>query len=164
MLKDSRVYSYHTISNQGYTTMQEQDAYTNANMENQDHITSDKHASNIINTSDSTTQSSNSTSSSISPSPHSKACTICHAPRDVLIRCQIDETKKWHFVCTGKCWKNVSGGEVDGDGKHPGYRYGGMWKNKHEAVSAKIKGKAKDRNRKKGVVKSEEDVMGEKRG
>ncbi|THV45284.1 hypothetical protein BGAL_0507g00090 [Botrytis galanthina] len=46
-----------------------------------------------------------------------------------------------------KCWKDVSGGKVDGDGKHPEYRYGGMWKNKHEAVSAKIKGKAKDRNR-----------------
>lgn len=26
---------------------------------------------------------------------------------------------------------------MDGDSEHPHYRYGGMWKNKHEAVSAK---------------------------
>lgn len=70
---------------------------------------------------------------------HRKACTICSSPRDVLVRCQIDETGKWHFVCPGKCWKEVSGGVVDGDGaeEHRYYRYGGMWKNKHEAVSGK---------------------------
>ncbi|ESZ91932.1 hypothetical protein SBOR_7677 [Sclerotinia borealis F-4128] len=135
----------------------EADKHTNANMKNQEHITSDKHTSHNINPSETTIPSTNSTSPAISPSPHSKPCTICHTPRDVLIRCQIDETKKWHFVCTGKCWKNVSGGEVDGDGIHPEYRYGGMWKNKHEAVSAKIKGKAKDRDRKRDVGKSEEN-------
>jgi hypothetical protein len=78
--------------------------------------------------------------------PHSKPCDMCQRPRDVLIRCQIDETKKWHFVCTGKCWQQVSGGQVEGTREHPLYRYGGMWKNKHDAVSAKIKGKAKAKN------------------
>jgi len=81
------------------------------------------------------------------PNPHSKPCSLCNRPRDVLIRCQIDETKKWHFVCTGKCWQSVSGGSADGDQQHPLYRYGGMWKNKHDAVSAKIKGKAKEENK-----------------
>ena len=70
---------------------------------------------------------------------HRKPCTLCHQPRDVLVRCQIDSTEAWHFVCPGKCWKNVSGGVIDGDKseQHEWYRYGGMWKNKHEAVSAK---------------------------
>lgn len=70
-----------------------------------------------------------------------KPCTICGTPRDVLVRCQIDETGQWHFVCPGKCWKSVSGGVIDGDKseQHQHYRYGGMWKNKHEAVSAKKK-------------------------
>ena len=42
-------------------------------------------------------------------------------------------------ICPGKCWQDVSGGVTDGDGaeEHKNYRYGGMWKNKHEAVSAK---------------------------
>jgi hypothetical protein len=81
------------------------------------------------------------------PNPHSKPCTLCQRPRDVLVRCQIDKAKKWHFLCTGKCWQQVSGGSADGDREHPLYRYGGMWKNKHEAVSAKIKGKAKKENK-----------------
>lgn len=70
---------------------------------------------------------------------HRKPCTLCAQPRDVLIRCQIDDSWKWHFVCPGTCWKRVSGGVVDGDQseEHKWYRYGGMWKNKHEAVSAK---------------------------
>ena len=66
-----------------------------------------------------------------------KSCTLCERPRDVLVRCQIDETRRWHFVCPGSCWKHVSGGVIDGDDEHKLYRYGGMWKNKHEAVSAK---------------------------
>jgi hypothetical protein len=81
------------------------------------------------------------------PNPHSKPCTLRQRPRDVLVRCQIDETKKWHFVCKGKCWQQVSGGSADGDREHPLYRYGGIWKNKHEAVSAKIKGRAKEENK-----------------
>ncbi|KAK3113938.1 hypothetical protein LTR53_008268 [Teratosphaeriaceae sp. CCFEE 6253] len=74
------------------------------------------------------------------PRDHRKPCTLCQKPRDVLIRCQIDETGKWHFVCPGSCWKQVSGGVVDGDTaeEHKWYKYGGMWKNKHEAVSAKM--------------------------
>lgn len=83
-------------------------------------------------------------------SRYSKPCSLCHKQKDVLIRCQTDETKKWYFICTGACWTRVSGGVVDGDGSNKWYRYGGMWKNKHEAVSAKIKGKAKARNREKG--------------
>ena len=68
-----------------------------------------------------------------------KPCTLCEKPRDVLVRCQIDDTARWHFVCPGTCWQSVSGGKIDGDGAedHRFYRYGGMWKNKHEAVSAK---------------------------
>lgn len=72
---------------------------------------------------------------------HRKPCTLCAQPRDVLVRCQIDSTGTWHFVCPGTCWKRVSGGVVDGDAddEHKYYKYGGMWKNKHEAVSAKMK-------------------------
>ncbi|RKF61734.1 hypothetical protein OnM2_039006 [Erysiphe neolycopersici] len=44
---------------------------------------------------------------------HCKSCTICNTPRHVLVRCQIDESGKWHFVCPGKCWNSVSGGEID---------------------------------------------------
>ena len=80
-----------------------------------------------------------------SPSAYRKACDLCYTPNDVLVRCQIEKTGAWHFVCTKKCWKDVSGGVVDGDSDHPHYKYGGMWKNKHAGVSAKKpkpKGKA----------------------
>lgn len=65
---------------------------------------------------------------------HGKSCTICNTARHILVRCQIDESGKWHFVCPGKCWNSVSGGEIDAKScrdKHPYYRYGGMWKNRH---------------------------------
>ncbi|MCJ1311655.1 hypothetical protein MMC25_005328 [Agyrium rufum] len=78
---------------------------------------------------------------SIPASPYSKPCTICHRPRDVLVRCRIDESQQWHFVCPGRCWKSVSGGEIDGVPETPFYQYGGMWKNKHDAVSARKKKK-----------------------
>jgi hypothetical protein len=58
-----------------------------------------------------------------------KLCTLCSTQRDILIRCQIDETQKWHFVCPGACWKSVSGGVEDAkgfEGKYPYYKYGGM--------------------------------------
>jgi len=71
-----------------------------------------------------------------SPSSYRKKCDLCHTPSDVLVRCRIDDTLNWHFVCTSKCWKEVSGGVVDGPDK-PYYVYGGMWKNKHAGVSAK---------------------------
>ena len=83
------------------------------------------------------TEISKSIKSKTKTSTGSKLCTLCHQPRNVLVRCQIDDTNQWHFVCTGACWQNVSGGVEDGDKEHPHYRYGGMWKNKHEAVSAK---------------------------
>ncbi len=72
-----------------------------------------------------------------SPSAYRKPCDLCHAPSDVLVRCSIDDTSVWHFVCTKSCWKKVSGGAIDGSLDHPHYRYGGMWKNKHAGVSAK---------------------------
>lgn len=61
-----------------------------------------------------------------------KQCSLCNQLKDLLIRCQIDKTEKWHMVC-GKCWKKVSGGVVDGDDDHADYRYGGLWKNLHKA-------------------------------
>ncbi|RDW87433.1 hypothetical protein BP5796_03127 [Coleophoma crateriformis] len=90
------------------------------------------------------------------PNPHSKPCALCHVPKDVLIRCQIDASKKWLLICTGKCWREVSGGVVDGDRAHPDYKYGGMWKNKYEVASAKIKGKARVENEAGRYMKSSE--------
>jgi hypothetical protein len=58
-----------------------------------------------------------------------KPCDICSRQVDLLIRCQIDESKSWKMTC-GKCWNHVSGGQVDGDEAHPYYRYGGLWKNR----------------------------------
>lgn len=83
------------------------------------------------------------------PESYRKPCTLCSTPRDVLVRCQIDPASAdearvkpdaWHFVCPGACWRRVSGGVIDGDLKEgrEGYRYGGMWKNKHAGVSAKV--------------------------
>lgn len=56
-----------------------------------------------------------------------KPCDLCKRDRDLLVRCQIDGTEKWFMVC-GRCWRDVSGGVVDGDAAHPHYRYGGLWK------------------------------------
>ena len=58
-----------------------------------------------------------------------KTCDTCSSHVDLLIRCQVDESKAWKMVC-GKCWKTVSGGTVDGDANHPHYKYGGLWKNR----------------------------------
>ena len=58
-----------------------------------------------------------------------KQCTLCHTPRQTLVRCQTDESGTWHFVCPGKCWYAVSGGVEDArglEGRFPFYRYGGM--------------------------------------
>lgn len=97
-------------------------------------------------------------------SSYSKPCSLCAKPRDILVRCQIDPASvaiasasstttdttstlpptlkpdTWHFVCPGSCWRLVSGGVIDGDLKEgrQGYRYGGMWKNRHAGVSAKV--------------------------
>ncbi|PPJ59505.1 hypothetical protein CBER1_10009 [Cercospora berteroae] len=62
---------------------------------------------------------------------HNKPCTLCGTSRSVLVRCQIDDSRKWQMVCPGECWKSVSGGQEDARGfekEHPFYRYGGMWK------------------------------------
>ena len=57
-----------------------------------------------------------------------KSCDICGHDSDLLIRCQIDASGDWKFVCGKRCWKSVSGGVTDGDADHPHYRYGGLWK------------------------------------
>ena len=54
------------------------------------------------------------------------------------------------MVCPGKCWKEVSGGVVDGNADHPYYRYGGAWKNKVAGASAK---KPKNKKGKKEEIK-----------
>jgi len=82
------------------------------------------------------------------PDAHRKSCDICSEKKNVLIRCQYDQTGVWHLICVGKCWQNVSGGKDDGDSQHPDYRYGGMWKNKYADVTAKKPQKVKDRQRK----------------
>ncbi|KAI5204557.1 hypothetical protein E4T39_03575 [Aureobasidium subglaciale] len=89
-----------------------------------------------------------------------KPCTLCSTPRDVLVRCQVDETQKWHFVCPGTCWKSVSGGVEDAkglDAQYPHYRYGGMWKNRNAdgPISAKKPRKVKERQKKE--MKARED-------
>lgn len=63
---------------------------------------------------------------STSPSSFRKPCDLCHVPKDVLVRCQTDSTATWHFICPKKCWKDVSGGVVDGSLDHPYYKYGGV--------------------------------------
>lgn len=63
------------------------------------------------------------------PNVGRKPCTVCSKQSDLLVRCMIDESRDWNMVC-GRCWKDVSGGVVDGDIAHPFYRYGGLWKNR----------------------------------
>ena len=79
-----------------------------------------------------------------------KNCDLCGKPCDVLIRCAIDEKGDWKMICTGGCWKAVSGDKVDGDEKtNKYYRYGGMWKNHHkEGVTAKMPRAVKERLKK----------------
>lgn len=59
-----------------------------------------------------------------------KPCTLCERSVDLLVRCQLDESKRWQMVC-GRCWNTdaVAGGVVDGSGANPHYHYGGLWKN-----------------------------------
>lgn len=68
----------------------------------------------------------------------SKPCDGCDKASDLLVRCQVDESKRWQMLC-GACWKRASGGVTDGDADHPHYRYGGLWKNRRAQ-----KGGAKD--------------------
>jgi hypothetical protein len=64
-----------------------------------------------------------------------KPCDMCSKGVDLLVRCQTDASQAWRMVC-GKCWKLASGGQVDGDARHPHYRYGGLWKNRKTVASA----------------------------
>ncbi len=59
----------------------------------------------------------------LNPDYGRKSCDLCNKLCDLLIRCQIDESGRWVMVCGGKCWRDVSGGVVDGDAAHPNYRY-----------------------------------------
>lgn len=70
----------------------------------------------------------------VDPNHGRKPCDLCDKLCDLLIRCQIDESGRWYMVCGGKCWRDVSGGVVDGDAHHPHYRYGGLWKNLHKSA------------------------------
>ena len=62
-----------------------------------------------------------------------KACDMCSKKVNLLVRCTYDESLQWKMVC-GTCWKDASGGVVDGDASHPFYRYGGLWKNRRAHV------------------------------
>ena len=62
-----------------------------------------------------------------------KACDMCLKSVNLLVRCTYDESLQWKMVC-GTCWKDASGGVVDGDASHPFYRYGGLWKNRRAHV------------------------------
>ena len=68
----------------------------------------------------------------------SKACDLCDTRVDLLVRCQVDSTKRWKMAC-GKCWKTASGGVPDGDADHPHYRYGGLWKNRRAGSDAGVR-------------------------
>jgi hypothetical protein len=120
----------------------------------------------------------------VDPSTSSKPCDRCQTLSNVLIRCQtrafdgsIDDPNagdgdgKWYLLCPGKCWMIASGGGVvDGsdEARKTGYRYGGSWKNKKGAFSAK-KPKCKYNRPKKsseaGVSEDEQESNpGEGRG
>ena len=56
-----------------------------------------------------------------------RPCHLCAGAHSLLIRCCVDASPAWRFVC-GRCWVKVSGGVPDGDAAHPHYRYGGEWR------------------------------------
>ncbi|CAJ1437065.1 unnamed protein product [Effrenium voratum] len=43
-----------------------------------------------------------------------KPCSLCTRRVDLLVRCQMDISQKWHMLC-GRCWRDASGGVPDGD-------------------------------------------------
>ena len=63
---------------------------------------------------------------------------MCDTRVDLLVRCQVDSTKRWKMACGG-CWKTASGGVPDGDADHPHYRYGGLWKNRRAGSDAGVR-------------------------
>merc|ERR1740133_296387 len=58
-----------------------------------------------------------------------KACELCQRRVDLLVRCQVDASKRWETDA-------VAGGVVDGSGANPHYRYGGLWKNLKKGAAA----------------------------
>lgn len=88
-------------------------------------------------------------SKKLDPSYGQKPCDRCGRLSDVLVRCTVDETRKWKLICPGHCWPKASGGIIDGDeSRFPHYKYGGMWKNFHkDGVSAKMPRSAKRRQK-----------------
>jgi hypothetical protein len=56
-----------------------------------------------------------------------RPCHLCAGAHPLLVRCRMDASGAWRFVC-GRCWVTVSGGGTDGDAAHPHYRYGGEWR------------------------------------
>ncbi len=72
-----------------------------------------------------------------------KPCDACARKRDVLVRCRSSNASEWRMLC-GKCWRDVSGGVVDGTPDNEGYAYGGMWKNmRREGATARMPASAK---------------------
>lgn len=64
------------------------------------------------------------------PDTGKKPCDRCGRLVHLLVRCvHAESPAAWQLVC-GHCWKDASGGVVDGDADHPHYRYGGLWKNR----------------------------------
>lgn len=57
---------------------------------------------------------------------HRKDCDLCNRPQDVLIRCQIDASGRWHMLCKSGCWQKASDSKIDGTPDTPFYKYGGM--------------------------------------
>jgi hypothetical protein len=108
--------------------------------------------------------STSTSTSSSSSNPHNEPNEI--EPSNPNPPTQPLKSGSWHFVCPGSCWQRVSGGVIDGDlakGRQ-GYRYGGMWKNKHAGASAKVprrlKGKLGREGGGKDEMKGEENVDG----
>lgn len=104
----------------------------------------------------------------MSAESHNKPCTLCGQSRAVLVRCQIDDSGRWHLICPGKCWKSVSGGQEDARGfeaEYPHYRYGGMWKNKHAdgPISAKKPEKVKKRQKEERAQQQKADQVSDDR-
>lgn len=71
------------------------------------------------------------------PEAGRKPCDLCQREVDLLVRCTVDESKRYQMVC-GKCWPKVSGGVPDGLPEYPHYTYGGLWKNRNANLKKKV--------------------------
>jgi len=88
-----------------------------------------------------------------------KPCDLCTKNVDLLIRCTVDESLQYKMVC-GKCWTDVSGGVVDGDNKHPYYKYGGLWKNRYANLKKRIGNGAGKRDVDSEELETNEMILG----